>query len=146
MLRRPSGSSPRTGCPITRTSPAYGRIRPARMRSSVVFPAPLGPATTTASPGRTARSSPRSTRSPPNERLRPRASNSALPVAPSEDGIDAGAELVESKGFDDVTRVRKVEHLELGLDAQVRGGDDDEQGGVRDADPPQQLEASGCGQ
>src|SRR5688572_13517169 len=125
MPRRPTGSSPRTGRPSTRTVPASGRINPARIRSSVVFPAPLGPATTTASPGPTARSSPRSTRSPPNERLSPRASSGAGPLAPSEGGIDAGAELVESKGFDDVAGVRKVEDLELRLDAQIGGGDDD---------------------
>ena len=60
----------------------------------------------------------------PNDRRSPRASSSAG-SAPSEDGIDAGAELVETEGFDDVAGVRQVEHLELGLDAQVGGGDDD---------------------
>src|SRR5688572_17460742 len=121
MARRPSPLA-RTGRPRTRTSPASGRIKPASSLRSVVFPAPLAPATTTASPGSTVRSIPRSTRRPPNDLRSPRAISSAGTAAVSDDGIDAGAELVQSEGFDDVSRVGQVEHLELGLDAQICGG------------------------
>src|SRR4029077_5473155 len=121
--RRASGFEGPSRAPNTRTSPELGRASPASTLRSVVLPAPLGPATTSASPARTRTSRPRSTRSAPNARSRPTASR----IAPSEDGIDGCGELVETEGFEDVTGVGKIQHFELGLDAHVGGRDDDRQ-------------------
>ena len=74
---RPSRRS--SGWPSTRTSPAVGRMRPARILSSVVLPAPFGPTTARASPARSERSSPRRMRTRPKERWSPRASSSGAP-------------------------------------------------------------------
>src|SRR4029077_20504982 len=125
--RRASGFEGPSRAPNTRTSPELGRASPASTLRSVVLPAPLGPATTSASPARTRTSRPRSTRSAPNARSRPTASR----IAPSEDGIDARAKLVETERFEDVTGVGKIQHFELGLDAHVGGRDDDRQVGPR---------------
>src|SRR5689334_19150890 len=130
MARRASGLPARRR-PSTRTSPADGRLSPARTRSSVLFPAPLGPATASTSPAASVRSTSRSTLSRPKDRRRPRAASSG---SPSRDGIDARAELVEAERFDDVAGVGEVEDLELGLDAHVGGGDDDRQVGQDEAD------------
>src|ERR1044071_8456116 len=123
MARRAWLSLPLTGRPRTLTSPALGRISPASRRRNVLFPAPLGTATARASPGSSVRSMSWRTRRRPKARLSPVAASSL--ASPSQDGIDAGAELVETEGFDDITGVGEIEDLELGLDAHVRGGDDD---------------------
>ncbi|OLT00911.1 hypothetical protein BJF90_06160 [Pseudonocardia sp. CNS-004] len=58
---------PRTAgsIPASRSSPASGRSRPSRQRSSVVLPPPLRPATPTTSPAPTSRSRPSSTGAQP---------------------------------------------------------------------------------
>src|SRR5690349_6530549 len=118
-------------------------MRPASMRSSVLFPAPLGPATASTSPAARLRLMSWRTRTRPNDRRRPRAASSG---SPSRDGIDAGAELVEAERFDDVAGVGKIEDLELGLDAHVGGGDDHREIRLREPDAPQQLDAVGVRQ
>ena len=50
MRRRSASSSPRTGSPAKRTSPASGATRPSRSRRSVDFPEPLSPMSATVSP------------------------------------------------------------------------------------------------
>src|SRR5581483_2118077 len=59
------------------------------------------------------------------------------------DGIDLGAELVQAEGFDDVTGMGQVEDLELGLDAQVRRGDDDRKLGLGVANAAEELDPVG---
>src|SRR5689334_6816614 len=123
-------------------------MRPARMRSKVVLPAPFGPATATIAPARRVRSTPRSTCAAPNARRTPVARRSTAPSgsatspavrAPSEDGIDARPQLLETERFDDVAGVRKVEKLELRLDTHVRRRDDDRQIGMAHPDASQEL-------
>src|SRR5688572_23319803 len=70
MSRLSSGKS-RSERPPTWTVPAEGRVSPARIRRSVVFPAPLGPSMSWRDPGSTARSTPRRTRAAPKERSIP---------------------------------------------------------------------------
>ena len=50
--------------------PSSGRTRPAMARNSVVLPVPLGPVSTSASPGFSPIDSPRSRVRPPRERVR----------------------------------------------------------------------------
>src|SRR5439155_18780919 len=64
----------------TSRSPAVGASSPATSRSSVVFPEPFGPVTTTKSPEATSRSTPRRTRFAPKRFSRPRARITRLSV------------------------------------------------------------------
>src|SRR4051812_31166897 len=137
MARRALAASPASPRPMTRTSPAVGRIRPASTRSSVLFPAPFGPATASTSPGASVRSTSRRTRTRPNERRSPRAASSGS----SLNGVDPRTELVEAERFDDVAGVGEIQDLELGLDAHVRGRDDDRQVGIAEPDLAEELHA-----
>src|SRR4051812_44243845 len=143
MARRALAASPASPRPMTRTSPAVGRIRPASSRSSVLLPAPFGPATASASPGASVRSTSRRTRTRPNDRHSPRAASNG---SPSQDGVDPRTELVEAEWFDDVAGVREIQDLELGLDAHVGGRDDDRQVGLAEPDAAEQLDAVGVGE
>src|ERR1043166_7827900 len=73
ISRRRAGS-PASGAPSIVTRPALGRASPASSRSSVLFPAPLGPTTRWHSPGLTESETPRSARADPKRRSRSRAS------------------------------------------------------------------------
>src|SRR5690606_26511043 len=113
-------------------------MSPARIRSSVVFPAPFGPNTTSVSPAATVTSTPCSTRTAPYERRRPRAVRSG---SPSGESIDTGAELLDPERLDDVAGVGQIEHAELRLDAHVRRRDDDWKVGNQVAKPAKQVDA-----
>src|SRR5579859_6605281 len=71
--------------PRKRTTPAEGRNEPASTLSRVVFPAPLGPTTPTASSAPTRKSTPSSTTSAPKRWLTPAASRIgvAVPTVPT---------------------------------------------------------------
>src|SRR5438093_588037 len=143
MARRASAAAPVSARPSTRTSPAVGRMSPARSRRSVLFPAPFGPATASASPGTSVRSMSWRTLTRPNERRRPRAASSG---SPSQEGIDPRAEFVEAERFDDVAGVGEIQNLELGLDAHVGGRDDDRQVGLAQPDAAEELDPVGIGE
>src|SRR3982751_1854404 len=66
---RASGAD-RTATPLTATVPDVGARSPASMRSSVVLPAPFGPKSARHSPASSRRSTPSTTRWPPNSRVR----------------------------------------------------------------------------
>src|SRR5450759_1366367 len=67
--------NPCTSLPAKVTVPAVGGSRRFRMRRKTLFPAPLGPRTTSTSPPRTAKRSTSSTGRPPYDFVRPVASN-----------------------------------------------------------------------
>ena len=54
-MRARCGAQGRTGCPSMLTSPEVGGRRPEIISMAVVLPEPLGPTSTTISPGRTAK-------------------------------------------------------------------------------------------
>src|ERR1019366_2421498 len=60
-----------TSWPSSQTLPCVGLMKPPTLRSRVDLPAPLGPSTSTISPGITARSMPRSTGTRPYPACRP---------------------------------------------------------------------------
>ena len=70
-MRRDAGSAGVSLVPSSVTSPALGLMSPARILSSVVFPAPFGPTMASVSPGASVRSSPRSTTRGPKARRMP---------------------------------------------------------------------------
>ncbi len=71
--KRASAGSAVTSVPASSTRPAVGGSRPARARSRVDLPAPLGPISATTSPRATERSMPCSTARPPRATSRARA-------------------------------------------------------------------------
>src|SRR5277367_4791962 len=60
-----------TGLPSMRISPASPACTPAMIFISVLFPAPFSPATPWIEPGRSAKSTPRNARTPPNALVTP---------------------------------------------------------------------------
>src|SRR5580698_9351177 len=67
MRERTASGSVATSCPPTRTSPESARIKVDRMRTIVVFPAPLGPSSEKIAPRATERSTSSSTVCSPND-------------------------------------------------------------------------------
>ena len=73
MLRCTAGASRTTSWPATHAVPASGMDSVVRMRTAVVFPAPLGPSTPRMEPVGTSRSTPARATVSPNRFCRPSA-------------------------------------------------------------------------
>src|SRR4051794_8500659 len=71
MRERSAAASRTTSCPATRALPASGSSSVARMRTAVVFPAPLGPRRPSTLPVRAAKSTPHRARTDPYDFSRP---------------------------------------------------------------------------
>ena len=77
-MRRALAASFVTSCPATRMLPASAAMKPARMRSSVVLPQPLGPSRQINSPLAICRSNSASTCRPAKDLLTPAISIAAI--------------------------------------------------------------------
>src|SRR5438034_1021986 len=114
--------------------PCCGRSRPARTFSRVVLPAPLGPNTARVCPASSRKEMPSSARTGPKACVRP-----------SANSIDAGGEVVQVEGFDEVAAVLQVQDAHERLHARVRRGDDHWERGALLADLLEPGEAVGVG-
>src|SRR6266571_8098941 len=121
--------------PRTSARPRCGRRRPARTLSRVVFPAPLGP--------NTARVCPASSR---NEMSSSARTEPKTCVRPSADSIDAGGEVVQVEGFDEIAAVLQVQDAHERLHARVGGRDDHRERGALRTDLLEQGDAVGIGE
>jgi hypothetical protein len=87
------GGSPRMFCPSKLICPAEVGNTPVQTLSSVVLPAPLGPATPSISPRSMSKLTPSSARNAPNRRTTP-SSDMSAPVL--VDGAEAGCDIRRS--------------------------------------------------
>src|SRR5690606_35722033 len=93
--------------PSTRTSPAEGASSPPRMLSRVLFPDPLRPIRTTASPGATERFAPRKTTRSPASDPEPSRKDLSTPRSSMERGM---------KGYRKARARRLFRSLQMGAD------------------------------
>src|SRR3989442_11520937 len=121
--------------PRTSARPRCGRSWPASTLNRVVLPGPLGPNTARVCPASSRKEMPSSARTGPKACVRP-----------SADSIDAGGEIVQVEGFDEIAAVAQVEDAYERLHAHVGSGDYHRKLGTLLADLLEQGDAVGVGE
>src|SRR5260370_1156299 len=115
--------------------PPGGGISPASTFRSVVFPAPFGPKIASVCPGTRRNDTSSSATTRPNAWRNPSAKS-----------IDTGGQVLQVERLDEIARVPQVEHVDQRFHADVGGGPDDRERGLRLADLLQQRHAIGIGE